>query len=99
MVVGDCGCFVGGAVLAREAAEEGLDEVVDEAGEDARGFGGIEALDLVPPPFAADLVEGCLEAAGDELFVEAWGTCGGHGLLGLIVEANFGTWYLGVSSL
>ena len=65
--------LAGGAVLAGEAAEQRLDEVVDEAGEDARGLGGVEVLDLVPPPFAADLVERRFEAAGDELFVEAWG--------------------------
>jgi hypothetical protein len=62
-----------GAVLAGEAPEERLDQVVNEPGENARGLGGIEALDLVPPPFAPDLIERRLEATGDELFVEAWG--------------------------
>ena len=62
-----------GAVLAGEAAEEWLDEVVDEAGEDARRLGGVEVGDFVAPAFAADLFEHRLEAAGDELFVEAWG--------------------------
>jgi hypothetical protein len=44
-----------GAVVARKAAEQRLDEVVDEAGEDARCLGGIELLDFVSPAFAADL--------------------------------------------
>ena len=62
-----------GAVLAGEAAEQRLDEVVDEAGENARGLRGIEVGDFVAPAFAADLFERRLEPAGDELFVEAWG--------------------------
>ena len=65
--------LAGGVIFAGEAAEQRFDEVVDEPGEDARGLGGIEAGDFVAPPFAADLVERRLEAAGDELFVEAWG--------------------------
>ncbi len=36
-------------------------------------FGGIEVGDLVAPALPADLSERRLEAAGDELFVEAWG--------------------------
>jgi len=63
----------GGGVVTREAAEEGLHQVVHEAGEDARGFGGIEVGDLVAPAFAADLFQRRLEAAGDQLFVDAWG--------------------------
>jgi len=47
--------------------------VVDEAGEDAGGFGRVEAGDFVAPAFAADPLERRLEAAGDELFEEAWG--------------------------
>ena len=35
-----------GAVVAGEAAEQRLDEVVDEAGEDARGLGGVEVARL-----------------------------------------------------
>ena len=62
-----------GAVFAREASEEWLHEVVDEAGEDARSLGGVEAGDFVAPACGANLCERCLEAAGDELFVETWG--------------------------
>ena len=65
--------LAGGAVLTREATEQRLDEVVDEAGEDAGRFGGVEALDLVAPAFATDLIERRLEPAGDEFLVEAWG--------------------------
>ena len=65
--------LAGGSVVAGQAAEEGFHEVVDEAGEDARGLGRVEVFDLVSPAFAADLFERRLEAAGDELFVEAWG--------------------------
>ena len=61
------------AIVAGEAAKQRFDEVVDEAGEDARGLGGVEVGDFVAPAFAADLFERRLEAAGDEFFVEAWG--------------------------
>ena len=70
--------LAGGAVLAGEAAKQRFDEVVDEAGEDAGSLGGVEALDLVPPPLAPDLVVRRFKPAGDELFVEAWGAVGGH---------------------
>ncbi len=46
---------------------------VEVGDEDARGFGGVELLDFVPPALASELVERRLEAAGDEFFVEAWG--------------------------
>jgi hypothetical protein len=46
---------------------------VDETGEDARSLGGVEIGDFVAPAFAANLFKRRLEAAGDELFVEAWG--------------------------
>jgi len=62
-----------GAIVAREAAEQRLHEVVDEPGENAGCFGGVEGGDFVAPAFAADLFERRFEAAGDELFVEAWG--------------------------
>ena len=62
-----------GAIIAREAAEQRLHQVVHEACEDAGRLGGVQVFDLVPPPFAADLFERRFEAAGDELFVEAWG--------------------------
>ena len=65
-----------GAVVAGQAAEQRLHQVVHEAGEDARGFGGVEVLDFVVPAFAADLFQRRFEAASDELFVEAWGAMG-----------------------
>jgi len=46
---------------------------MEKPGEDVRRFGGIEALDLVPPPFAADFVDGRFQPAGDEFLEEAWG--------------------------
>ena len=52
-----------------------LDEVVDEPGENARRFGGVEAGDLVAPAFTTNLVKRRLEPAGDQLFVEAWRAC------------------------
>ena len=62
-----------GAVVTSEAAELRLHQVVHEAGEDARRLGGVEVGDLVAPPLAADLFQRRLEAASDQLFVEAWG--------------------------
>ena len=62
-----------GAVVAREAAEQWFNEVVDEAGEDAGRFGWVELLDFVAPAFSADLFQRRFEAAGYELFVEACG--------------------------
>ena len=46
-----------GAVVTREAAEQRLHEVVDEAGEDARRLGGVGVLDLVAPALASDLFQ------------------------------------------
>jgi len=37
----------------------------------ARGLGGFEVGDFVAPAFSADLFERRIEAARDELFVEA----------------------------
>ncbi len=51
-----------GAVVAGQAAEERLNEVVHETGEDAGGFGGVELLDFVSPALASDLFERRLEA-------------------------------------
>jgi len=53
-----------GAVVARQATQQRLDQVVHEAGEDAGGLGFVEVGDLVVPVLAADLVEHRLEAAG-----------------------------------
>ena len=50
--------------------------VVNEPGENARRLGGVEAGDFVAPPFASDLIQRRLQPAGNELFVEAWGTVG-----------------------
>ena len=52
---------------------EGVKQVEDEAGEDARRLGGVEIGDFVVPACAADLVKGRLQPAGRQLFVEAWG--------------------------
>ena len=50
-----------------------LHQVVHETGENAGRLGGVEVGDFVAPACAADLFERRIEAAGDELFVEAWG--------------------------
>ena len=46
-----------GAVVAREAAEQRLDQIVHEPREDARRLGRVEVGDLVAPAFASDLFQ------------------------------------------
>ena len=53
-----------------------MNQVVHEACEDARRLGGVEVGDFVAPALASDLFERRFEAAGDELFVEAWNRAG-----------------------
>ncbi len=46
---------------------------VEVADEDNSGFGCVELPGFVSPDLASILIERRIEAAGDELFVDAWG--------------------------
>ncbi len=63
----------GELLLGLAAAEEGCEQVADEAGEHLRGLGAVEGGDLVAPAAAAELVEHGREPPRDELLIEAGG--------------------------